>query len=236
MKRTGIVSGTLFSNASVFGEMIDQKIENKYGEVIAYASNDIVFLPRHKSANKKYTLPHQINHLANMLALKELGVTQVIGVASTGSLKKHITPSSILVPNDFISLYQLPTTIENEAKHMVPKFDSVVREGLIEAIIRTKQSFFDGGVYWQVPGPRLETKAEITMMASFADVVGMTIASEASVCLELELPYAAICSVDNYANGIGDELLSMENIVKNSSANANAVIEIIKFYTDQCDD
>ena len=62
----------------------------------------------------------------------------------------------------------------------------------------------DGGVYWQTIGPRFETPAEIRLIAAHADVVGMTMASECIVAGELGLAYAAVCVVDNLANGVGD--------------------------------
>ena len=70
----------------------------------------------------------------------------------------------------------------------------------------------DGGVYWQTNGPRFETPAEIRLIAAHADLVGMTMASECIVAGELGLPYAAICVVDNLANGIAAELLSTEKL------------------------
>ena len=66
----------------------------------------------------------------------------------------------------------------------------------------------DGGVYWQARGPRFETPAEIRLMAAHADVVGMTIASECVVAGELGLDYAALCVVDNLANGLAEEQVS----------------------------
>ena len=62
----------------------------------------------------------------------------------------------------------------------------------------------DGGVYWQAIGPRFETPAEIRLIAAHADVIGMTIASECILAGELGIPYAAVCVVDNLANGIAD--------------------------------
>ena len=66
----------------------------------------------------------------------------------------------------------------------------------------------DGGVYWQVKGPRFETPAEIRLIATFADVVGMTTASECIVAQELGLRYAVVCVVDNLANGVSDQRLT----------------------------
>jgi len=77
----------------------------------------------------------------------------------------------------------------------------------------------DGGVYWQAIGPRFETPAEIRLMAAHADLVGMTIASECIVAGELGLAYAAVCVVDNFANGIGPGELSVEEMERHRSAN-----------------
>ena len=68
----------------------------------------------------------------------------------------------------------------------------------------------DGGIYWESVGPRFETRAEIRLIAGHADVIGMTIASECVIAGELELPYAAVCIVDNLANGIGEHELTVE--------------------------
>ena len=75
---------------------------------------------------------------------------------------------------------------------------------MIEAWTAGGQAPRDGGVYWQTLGPRFETPAEIRLIAAHADVVGMTIASECIVAGELGLDYAALCVVDNLANGLGE--------------------------------
>ena len=80
----------------------------------------------------------------------------------------------------------------------------------------------DGGVYWQALGPRFETPAEIRLIAAHADVVGMTLAAECIVAAELGLPYAAICVVDNLANGIGEEPLSLAEFEAGREASAAA--------------
>ena len=74
---------------------------------------------------------------------------------------------------------------------------------MIEAWEAGGQAPRDGGVYWQTIGPRFETPAEIRLIAPHADVVGMTIASECILAGELGLEYAALCVVDNLANGLG---------------------------------
>jgi 5'-methylthioadenosine phosphorylase len=80
--------------------------------------------------------------------------------------------------------------------------------------IEAEPPLVDGGVYWQALGPRLETPAEVRLAARDADVVGMTIASECVVAGELGLAYAAVCVVVNYANGVGETELTMEEVAR----------------------
>lgn len=67
----------------------------------------------------------------------------------------------------------------------------------------------DGGACWQSIGPRFETAAEIALLSVAADVIGMTLAAECVVAAEFGLAYAAVCAVDNLANGVGPEALTL---------------------------
>jgi len=83
------------------------------------------------------------------------------------------------------------------------------------------------GVYVQATGSRLETRAEIAFFKRIGDVVGMTVASEATLAAELELPYAALCSVDNYCHGIGRGSLTYQDIVRTQERTARATEAIV---------
>ena len=167
---------------------------------------------------------------ANLGALKELGVTEVVGINSTGSLKKDLCPGMIVIPDDFITLTATPTIHEDSAVHITPSLNEKVRQKLIKAAQNYKISVVEKGTYWQVPGPRLETKAEIKMMSNFADIVGMTMASEAVIALELDIPYASACSIDNFGNGLTENPLSMEEIVAGTRKNADLMISLLQSY------
>ena len=91
---------------------------------------------------------------------------------------------------------------------------------MIEAWAAGGQAPRDGGVYWQTVGPRFETPAEIRLIGAHADVVGMTIASECVVAGELGLEYAALCVVDNLANGVGPGELDVAGLEADRIANA----------------
>ncbi len=85
----------------------------------------------------------------------------------------------------------------------------------------------DGGIYWQVRGPRLETPAEVRLISAHAEVVGMTVASECVLAGEAGLRYAAICIVDNLANGVADVQLTLEEIERNRAAQQGSVATML---------
>ena len=112
------------------------------------------------------------------------------------------------------------STFSDERAHSTPGFDPGWRREVLAAWEHGGTAARDGGVYWQTVGPRFETPAEIRLIAAHADVIGMTIASECVVACELGLAYAAICVVDNLANGIGPGALSVAELEADRAANA----------------
>jgi len=183
------------------------------GETIAAAAAEhgAAIVQRHGGA--EYVLPHEIDHVAHLQALVEQGCDRVLAIASVGSLDAGLPVGSLLCPDDFIALHIGLSSFDDERAHRAPRFDPVWREEVLAAWNASPAKVSDGGIYWQAIGPRFETPAEIRLMAAHADVVGMTIASECVVATELGLAYAAICVVDNLANGIGPgplEIIELE--------------------------
>ena len=159
-----------------------------------------------------YVLPHVLDHEANLRGLLERGCDRVLGIASVGGLRPELAPGTLVCPDDFIALDLPPlTTLTDARAHRVPSFDPVWRARVVAAFA-AEADLRDGGVYWQVAGPRLETAAEVRFLAQFADVVGMTAASECIVAGELGIPYAAICVVDNFANGVAATELTLAEV------------------------
>jgi 5'-methylthioadenosine phosphorylase len=176
---------------------------------------DWVVLQRHGEA-AAYVLPDRIDHVANMRALADAGCDRALAVSSVGSLREELGPGALLCPDDFIALDAPPiTALEGSAAHRVPGFEPAWRAQVIAAVSAAGAEAVDGGVYWQSTGPRLETPAEIGLIAAHADVIGMTAASECVVAGELGIRYAALCVVDNLANGIGRTQLTLAEIESN---------------------
>jgi 5'-methylthioadenosine phosphorylase len=237
MGKLGIISGTLaLQGKGIFGELTEEIVETDFGPALVLHTPRIALIPRHGKDPRRHILPHRINHAANLTALKLLGVAEVIGINSTGSLKKELKPGAIVIPDDYILLDGGPTIFDSsdsKPAHITPVLHDGIRQQAIDAARRCGIDVVDGGIYWQTKGPRLETRAEITLMSRFADIVGMTMAGEAVIAQELGIPYASICSVDNFAHGIGEQKLTLEGILEHARRNRETIIQIILKYLEE---
>ncbi|MCU0630500.1 MAG: MTAP family purine nucleoside phosphorylase [Methanoregulaceae archaeon] len=182
-----------------------QIVRTPFGSV-EVMTGDVTILLRHQGN----TPPHRINFCANMAALAILGVENIVAFGSSGSLKEEIKPGSILIPDDYMSMSDIPSIHNHAISHVMP----VISKHLISELGSMFPDAQVGGTYVQTRGPRIETIAEVKTLAKFADIVGMTVASEATLACELEMEFAALCMVDNYANGLGTEVLSFGHIVE----------------------
>jgi 5'-methylthioadenosine phosphorylase len=185
----------------------------------AAAEHGAAIVQRHGS-DDPYLLPHQIDHAANLRPLLEQGCDRVLAIGSVGSLKPELGVGSLVCPDDFIAPGIGSSIFPDQRAHSAPGFDPRWRREVIAAWEAGGQPVRDGGIYWQTVGPRFETPAEIRMMAAHADVVGMTIAAECVVAGELGLDYAALCMVDNLANGLGPETLTIAAMEADRVTNA----------------
>lgn len=192
------------------------------GEQIAAAAAEhgAAIVQRHGAGDGPYVLPHRIDHEANLRPLAEQGVDRVLAISSVGSLQPRLPVGTLVCPDDFIALHLDHSIFDDARAHSAPSFDQGLRAEAIAAWAASGQQPVDGGVYWQAIGPRFETPAEIRMIAAHADVVGMTVGSECVVAGELGLAYAALCMVDNLANGLGPAQLSVAELERDRAANA----------------
>jgi purine nucleoside phosphorylase len=225
----GIIAGGSFSPEGM--EVADIRVmETPFGEpsdhfIIGHLrGREVVFLSRHGPDGIP---PHRINHRANIYALKKLEVTDIIGVNSVGSLRAKLPPGRIVIPDDYLSPWGILTFYEHHVVHITPILDEALRGRLIRAAKGAGIAFAPEGVYIQTVGPRLETKAEIAMLKNFGHVVGMTMAHEATLCQEVGLAYASICSVDNYGHGIIDHPLTEKEIVQKGRENTTTINTVL---------
>jgi 5'-methylthioadenosine phosphorylase len=198
----GLIGGTslLYSELPELGT---REIHTPYGPAVVRCG-DIALLMRHEGGRP----PHRINHRANLAALALIGVDRIVSFGSAGSLTQGIPPGSLAVPADYLSLTDIPSIHDHAIAHVMP--DAV-----------------PGGRYIQTRGPRIETVAEVRALARIADLVGMTLASEATLARELGMEFAALCTVDNYANGLGTDVLTYDHILRTAKEHADRTGRVV---------
>ncbi len=220
----GIIGGSGLATPALLADAKDTFPQTPHGDpsgpvVLArHGRTEVAFVARHGRGHA--IPPHRVNHKANLWALKNLGASAVLATSSVGSLKPAIRPGTFVVPHDYVAFWNVPTFFDEEVRHVTPAMDERLRKALIAAARKARARVSSRAVYVQATGPRLETRAEIAFFRRVGDVVGMTVASEATLAAELELPYAALCSVDNYCNGIGRGSLTYAGIVKTQERTA----------------
>jgi len=188
-------------------------------EIVAAAAEHGAAIAR-RHGDEGYRLPHEIDHAAGMRALLEQGCDRVLAIGSVGSLSAALPVGSLVCPDDFVALHLGLSVFADERAHTAPGFDPAWRAEVVSAWRAGGGEIRDGGVYWQSIGPRFETPAEVRLIAAHADLVGMTIAAECVVATELGLAYAAICAVDNLANGLDSKPVDVRELEAARAANA----------------
>jgi purine nucleoside phosphorylase len=176
--------------------------------VEAIDGGEIVAIPRHGFDR---SIPaHLVDHRANVRAACELGCNRALALGSAGSLDKDLKVGTLICPDDFYAPEIAPSFYRDPRGHSVPGFDQDWRKIVISAWgSLTKTKLEDGGVYAQTIGPRFETPAEVRALGEAADMVGMTLAAECILAGEAALAYAAVCTIDNLANGVTKKRLTM---------------------------
>ena len=172
------------------------------------AGHQVVFLARHGYG---HTIPpHLVNYRANIWALARVArAARIISIASVGGIRADLEPGRLVVPHQVIDYTHGRSNSffeggDSQVVHVdfTHPYDMTLRTELLQSAARCGEDIVDGAVYAATQGPRLETAAEICRLErDGADVVGMTGMPEAVLARELEVPYAAVCVVANWAAG-----------------------------------
>jgi 5'-methylthioinosine phosphorylase len=183
-----------------------------FGEI---GGREAVFLARHGPGH--IHPPHKVNYRANLWALQDAGATAIVSLATVGGIAADCSPGAIVIPNQLIDYtYGREHTFfdggDKQVRHIdfTHPYDRALRDRIIRAARTIGERVLEQGTYGATQGPRLETTAEITRMAQDGcTLVGMTGMPEAALARELDLAYAHLCVVANWAAGRGN---SMETI------------------------
>jgi len=227
----GIIGGTGIYEIVEMGEKIDRKIvKTPYGDspeisVFELHGKEVAFMPRHAQGHT--TPPHMIKYHINICALKRMGVERIISTNAVGSLDEKIRPGEFLIPHDFLDFTKTrrSTFYDKNTVHIdiTQPYCPELRE-----LLKYSGDVIGKGVYVCTEGPRFETAAEVKMFRNLAGtVVGMTGIPEAILARELEMCYASICTISNYAASISSYKLTIDEVFEILKEKEKALIKLI---------
>lgn len=197
----------------------------------------VAFLARH---GEQHTIaPHRINYRANIAALHEMGVRRVIGVNAVGGIREDMAPRVLAIPDQLIDYTsgRAASFFEADGEPVLhvefgEPYAATLRQELVSAARDAGVAIVDGGCYGATQGPRLETRAEIARMRrDGCDLVGMTGMPEAALARELDMEYACIAVIANWAAGCGpdpDAPISLAEIHAHLAAASRHVPDIVR--------
>lgn len=220
--KLAFIGGSLFGEVNGFTDVVEERIKTPFGEPSdsfltgKVGDSEVVFINRHGRLH--HLAPHQINYRANIFGLKMLDVTHVIAVTAVGGITKKMSPMQWVVPDQIIDYtYGRMQTYNDGNEHEVNHidfsfpFDNDLREHLVDAIKKEGLECISQATYGAMQGPRLETVAEIKRMENDGcDIVGMTAMPEAALARELEMDYATLSLVVNWAAGKSESSIDTE--------------------------
>ena len=202
-----------------------------------YNNKEVYFLPRHGRGH--FISPTNINFRANIDALKQLGVTDIISISAVGSLKEDLPPGKFVIVDQFIdrTFSRNKTFFEDEiVAHvsMAHPTSNGLMNACEEAIIKEKIEYQRGGTYVVMEGPQFSTLAESNLYRSWkADVIGMTNMPEAKLAREAEIRYASVSMVTDFDCWHPDhENVDVQQVVKVLLDNAVKAKNMIKNLID----
>lgn len=222
----GIIGGSGLDRIAKLEVSSQRTMSTPYGPPSAaftwgtLGGREIVFLPRHGAEHA--IAPHCINYRANLWALQEQGIRDVVAVCAVGGISKGMDSGTLLLPDQIIDYThgRAATFFDGAGKSLAHTdftmpFCQTLRQRLMSAGAAAGETVLDGGTYAATQGPRLETAAEIDRLErDGAHVVGMTGMPEAVLARELGLCYAMVAAVVNPAAGRGSSSggVSMDEI------------------------
>jgi 5'-methylthioadenosine phosphorylase len=246
-RKLGIIGGSGLYKMEGFEKTKWKKIKTAWGSpsdeilVANIRNEEICFIPRHARGHK--INPSNINFRANIDAMKQLGVTDIISVSAVGSLKEHLSPGTFVVVDQFIdrTFSRVKTFFDEEVVahvSMAKPTSKSLGQCCESALKKLNISHQVNGTYIVMEGPQFSTLAESNLYRSWgADVIGMTNMPEAKLSREAEIRYCTIAMVTDYDcwHSDHDEVdvaMVIKTLTKNASNAQKMIKEVIKTYKD----
>jgi 5'-methylthioadenosine phosphorylase len=234
----GVIGGSGLYRMPDLDDVVTVAVETPFGapsdDVVigTLSGRRVAFLPRHGRGHR--LLPSEVPYLANIYALRQLGVSHVISVSAVGSMREEIAPGHICLPDQFIDLTKCrPRSFFGGGVVCHIPFDQPVCADLVDVLHRAGKKagavMHRGGTYVCIEGPQFSTLAESNLYRSWnVDIIGMTNLPEARLAREAELCFATLALATDYDCWHETEEVSVEQILKIINQNVKLAQEIIR--------
>ena len=246
-RKLGIIGGSGLYKMEGFEKTKWKKIKTSWGDpsdeilLAKLDKEEICFIPRHGRGHK--INPTNINYRANIDAMKQLGVTDIISVSAVGSLKKNLSPGNFVIIDQFIDrTFARASTFFDEEIVAHVSMAKPVCESLgkccVAALKKKNIPHQARGTYIAMEGPQFSTLAESNLYRSWgADVIGMTNMPEAKLAREAEIRYCTVAMVTDFDcwhpdHDEVDVSMVIQTLTKNASNAQNMIKEVIKTFKD----
>lgn len=237
-KIIGLIAGTGFYNLPALKDGESKEIETPYGKAQIRSGEwngaRLIFLTRHGVGHS--IPPHLINYRANIKAMKDLGVEQIIAINVVGGINPKLSPGDLCLIDDFIDFTSgRQHTFSDGSKpgvqhvDLTRPYDAKIQSALRQSAKESGILLHENGVYAGFNGPRFETPSEIRLAAlAGATVVGMTGCPEVSLAREIGIAYASIALVVNPAAGLSEAEITMDEINKALNLGKSKALTVIE--------
>jgi len=240
MSNIGIIGGSGLYQIEGLSNQKWQRVRTPFGDPSdelltgTLEGRDVVFLPRHARGHR--ILPAELNHRANIYAMKSLGVRWIISVSAVGSLQAKLKPCDIVLIDQFVDKTKksLEHTFFGRGIVAHISFAEPICEGLRQILLKSakalKARVHDGGSYVNMEGPAFSTRAESKTHHDLGySVIGMTNLGEARCAREAEIAYATMAMVTDYDCWKDDEAhVTVEMVIANLNRNATLAKDILR--------
>ena len=237
--RIGIIGGSGLYNIEGFKRQRWRTVTTPFGSPSdqlltgTLSNREIVFLPRHGRGHR--IMPSELNHRANVWAMKKLGVEWIISISAVGSLQKRYRPCDIVLVDQFLDRTKQSaqhTFFGNGIVGHVAFADPIceeLRQLLLKSAKRKKARVHNGGTYVNMEGPAFSTRAEsLTNHKLKYDVIGMTNLGEAKCAREAEIAYATMAMITDYdCWKIDEEHVTVQMVIENLNRNADTAKKVL---------
>jgi 5'-methylthioadenosine phosphorylase len=235
----GIIGGSGLYQIDELRDATEHRIDTPFGspsDILVggkLSGREVYFLPRHGRGHR--ILPHEINHRANIYALRLLNVRWIISVAAVGSLQEKYAPRDLVLPSQFYdrTSQRAAHTFFGDgiAAHVgfAEPISATLRNLIAESARSLGVTVHNGGIYVNMDGPAFSTRAESEFNhRNGFDVIAMTNLPEAKLAREAEIAYATMAMITDYdCWKVEEEAVSAQTVLSHLVANAETAKKVI---------